>query len=231
MNTLTVGDLTFELRRSHRRRHSEIVVDRDGTLLLMAPSHVPLEALAEMAEERRLWVYRKLAQKDLLRTDPPEKEFVTGEGFLYLGRSYRLLLVDDQEQPLKLEQGRFKLRRSNAADGRRCFTRWYTERGQSWMKRRAALWVRRLDGAVNEVVVRDLGYRWGSCGKDGRLNFHWRTVLLPPDIIDYVIVHELAHLHEPNHTAEFWRRVERAMPDFGERKTWLALNGGEMTGV
>jgi predicted metal-dependent hydrolase len=66
------------------------------------------------------------------------------------------------------------------------------------------------------VTVQDLGYRWGSCGKGGRLYFHWRTILLPPRIVDYVVVHELVHLLEPHHTPEFWQRVERAMPDYAE---------------
>ena len=74
------------------------------------------------------------------------------------------------------------------------------------------------------VAVRDLGHRWGSCGKGGKLYFHWRSILLPPSIVEYIVVHELVHLHEPHHTPEFWTRVERAMPDFARRKQWLAEN-------
>lgn len=75
-------------------------------------------------------------------------------------------------------------------------------------------------------ISQDLGYRWGSCGKGGRLFFHFRTVLLPPPIIEYVVVHELVHLVEPHHNPAFWARVERAMPDFADRKQWLAEKGG-----
>ena len=75
-------------------------------------------------------------------------------------------------------------------------------------------------------MVRELGYRWGACGQDGTLNFHWRTVLLPPRIVEYIVAHELVHLHEAHHGAEFWRRLERAMPDDAARKKWLAENGG-----
>lgn len=67
---------------------------------------------------------------------------------------------------------------------------------------------------------------WGSCGKGGRLNFHWRSILLPPRIIEYVIVHELVHILEPNRTPAFWTRVERTMPDFAVRKQWLAEHAG-----
>ncbi len=72
------------------------------------------------------------------------------------------------------------------------------------------------------MIERDLGHRWGSCGKGGKLCFHWRSILLPSSIVEYIVVHELVHLHEPHHTPVFWTRVERAMPDFAKRKQWLA---------
>ena len=81
------------------------------------------------------------------------------------------------------------------------------------------------------VRVQDLGYRWGSCGKGGWLYFHWKTILLPARIVEYVVVHELAHLHEPHHTPAFWLRVERALPDFERRRAWLSERGMAVEGV
>ena len=75
------------------------------------------------------------------------------------------------------------------------------------------------------------GFRWGSCGKSGGLNFHWATILLPPSVVDYVIVHELVHLIEPNHTPEFWQQLGRALPDYEQRKNWLAEKGGAYTSL
>jgi predicted metal-dependent hydrolase len=83
----------------------------------------------------------------------------------------------------------------------------------------------RMEVAPAGVQVQDLGYRWGSCGKGDWLYFHWKTILLPPRIAEYVVVHEMAHLHEPHHTPEFWRRVERVLADFERRKEWLQLHG------
>ena len=81
------------------------------------------------------------------------------------------------------------------------------------------------------LKVQDLGYRWGSCGKGEMRYFHWKTILLPARIAEYVVVHELVHLHEPNHSAEFWRRLERAMPDYEECKQWLAEHGMDVEGL
>ena len=105
------------------------------------------------------------------------------------------------------------------------FIEWYRSRGQAWLQQRVARLAARLVVEPGEVIVRDLGFRWGSCGKEGDLYFHWRIACLPPRFIDYVVVHELAHLHEAHHNDDYWRRVARAMPDYGERKRWLAENG------
>jgi predicted metal-dependent hydrolase len=75
------------------------------------------------------------------------------------------------------------------------------------------------------VQVRELGYRWGSCGYKGDLYFHWQVAMLPRTMIEYLVVHELVHLIEPNHSNQFWDRVQRIVPDYIERKRWLAENG------
>lgn len=223
---LVVDELTFEVRRSARRKTVEITVDRGGDLIITSPSDVAEEALVDFVREKRFWLYTKLAEKELLQQPVGYKEFVTGEGFPYLGRSYRLLLVDEQDVPLKLEAGRFKLLRALADNGREHFIRWYTAHAAPWLRRRMDEWASRMGAAPSGLDVRDLGFRWGSCGQGGRVNFHWATIMLPPSVIDYVVVHELTHLFEPNHTPEFWRRLERTLPDFEQRKQWLAEHGG-----
>lgn len=224
---LVVDDLAFDVRRSARRRTLELTVDRSGQLLITSPPGVADEVLADFVREKRFWLYTKLAQKSALQRPVAEKEFVSGEGFAYLGRSHRLLLVDSQDVPLKLECGRFTMVRAEAMNGRQHFVRWYTERARTWLRQRIEGWSSRMGVHPASIEVRDLGFRWGSCGQAGGVNFHWATILLPPTIVDYVIVHELAHLIEPNHTPEFWLRVGRAIPDFEQRKVWLAEHGME----
>lgn len=231
MNLFQVDDLAFELRLSSRRKTMEITVDRGGELVLSAPHGTDADRLRAFVQEKRYWVYTKLAEKAQLQRTIPRKQFVDGEGFLYLGRSYRLKLVDHQDEPLKLTAGRFRLRRDCAEDGRIHFIRWYAERGQDWLAAKAAEHAGRLEVRSAGVKVQDLGYRWGSCGKGDLLYFHWKTVLLPRTIAEYVVVHELAHLHEPHHTPAFWRRIERAMPDYERRKQWLAAHGMQVEGL
>ena len=84
----------------------------------------------------------------------------------------------------------------------------------------------RMGVKPTEIRVQDLGFRWGSCGKSGSVNFHWATLLFPPPVIDYVIVHELAHLVEPDHSKKFWNLVAKTLPEYEQRKAWLAERGG-----
>lgn len=225
MPTLTLDDLRFEVAFSPRRKTIELSVERDGALFVRAPEGAATDRLEEFVRAKKGWVYRKVAEKEALRQATPIKEYVSGEGFPYLGRSYRLLLVDQQDQPLRLEAGRFRLLRTEARSGRSRFIAWYTAHARVWLRRRVAALAPRVGAEPAGVEVRDLGYRWGSCGRRGTLNFHWATILLPPGIVEYVVVHELVHLRERNHTPEFWQAVERAMPDYLRRKAWLAEKG------
>ena len=231
MIQLKVDDLEFEVRLSDRRKTLQVTVDRGGELVLSAPAGVDDTRMRDFVRTKRYWIYKKLAEKEQLQRPIPHKEYVDGEGFLYLGRSYRLKLVNDQEAPLKLINGRFRLRRDLAANGREQFIRWYSRRGREWLTIKVQEYSSRMEVTPAGVKVQDLGYRWGSCGKGNWLYFHWKTMLLPRSIAEYVVIHELAHLHSPHHTQDFWRRVERALPDYERRKQWLAAYGMDVEGI
>jgi predicted metal-dependent hydrolase len=227
MASLVIGDLQFEVRRSDLRQTLGLTVERDGRLVLTAPTHVVDERLERFAKSKRFWVYKKLAAKEALPPPMPPKHFVTGEGFPYLGRSHRLLLVPSLDVPVKLESGRFKMRRAEAVRGRAHMVEWYTAHALPWLQARVERHASRVRAAPSRVVVQDLGFRWGSCSKAAALYFHWQSILLPPRIVEYVVIHELVHLREPHHTPSFWKALERAMPDWEERRQWLATRGRE----
>ncbi|MBZ0116160.1 MAG: M48 family metallopeptidase [Sandaracinaceae bacterium] len=229
--SLTIDELTFELRRTKDRKTVQITVDRGGELILTAPERCPVRTMEDFVREKRFWIYTKLAEKEAFRAAVPKKQLVTGEGFPYLGRSYRLLIVKSQAEPLKLEHGRFKLRKADVAHGREHLIAWYVEHATPWLETRVERFARRVGAQPTSVTAQDLGYRWGSCGKGGKLFFHWRSILLPPRIVEYIVVHELVHLLEPHHTPAFWTRVERAMPDCAQRKQWLAEHAAFALGV
>ena len=231
MSTLTINDLRFDVRRSELRRTLEITVDRGGELILSAPTGVTEATLREFVQRKRMWVYQQLARQDALPRQAPIKAFVDGEGFAYLGRHYRLRLVPEADAAVMLVGGRFVMPKALARDGRQHLIRWYCERAKPWLWGKAQDYAARMEVNPAGLRVQNLGFRWGSCGKGDLLYFHWKTILLPAQIAEYVVVHEMAHLHEPHHTPEFWLRVERAMPDFERRKLWLGERGVEVEGL
>lgn len=224
---LVVGDLLFKVAPPRERTTIEIVVERDASLVLKAPPAVTIERATRFINAKRQWVYRKLVEKDALSGPPVVKQFVTGEGFAYLGRSYRLTLTPDGTG-VRLDRGRFHLPADQVDQGAEAMQRWYTEAGNRWLSKRIRPWAARLGEESVTVEVRDLGFRWGSARPtDGpqRINIHWATLQLPPTLIDYVLVHELAHLDELNHTPEFWSIVDRLMPGYETQRTAVAAVG------
>jgi predicted metal-dependent hydrolase len=230
-SSLQVDDLVFMVQRSARRRTMQITVERSGDLVLCAPPEVDEAVLRSFVMEKRFWIYTRLAEKDRLQRHVPHKEFVGGEGFSYLGRSHRLRLVEEQDVPLKLAGGRFCLRRDALPTAREHFIRWYSDCARRWLSVRVADYQSQMAVTPAGVRVQDLGYRWGSCGKGGWLYFHWKSILLPPRVAEYVVVHEMAHLHEAHHTPSFWLRVERALPEYARHRDWLAEHGIEVEGL
>ena len=227
---LVVGDLVLAVAPPSDRKTIEIVVERDASLVLKAPPTATIERAQQFVTAKRPWVYRKLAEKDALTGPPVVKQFVEGEGFAYLGRSYRLTLTPDAPaaEAVRLERGRFHLPASSAHEGATAMRHWYTQVGGEWLRRRVRPWASRLGEEAVEVAVQDLGYRWGSARPTGglqRINVHWATLQLPSSLIDYVLVHELAHLQEINHTPDFWSTVGRLMPTYEHHKARLATIG------
>jgi len=220
---LRVGDLDVTVSVSNRRKSVRLTVERDASVTAVVPPQVSRAELTKLVEAKRSWLYGKLAEKRELGGAAPEREFVSGEGFLYLGRSYRLRVVDSGE--VRLIRGRLELARGGGAKE---LVDWYRRVGARWLTRRIRPWTERMGVEPAGLRVRPLGYRWGSCSPEGQVNIHWATMQLPPSLIDYVLVHELAHLHRADHGAEFWRIVERALPGHEDHRERLRRTGNDL---
>jgi predicted metal-dependent hydrolase len=225
IETLRISELDFEVRRSERRRTLGLTVDRAGDLVVYAPTTVPSEEISRWVNGKLLWVHQKLAVKEEATAKLRSPEYVTGETFCYLGRTYRLKIVKVQDQPLKFNGTQFSLRSDARAEQH--FRRWYIATGANWLKRRVKTVSERTATKPKRVEVRDLGFRWGSCSKSGVLFFNWKLLQLPVRLTDYVIAHELTHLEQPLHDLAFWQALTRAMPDWEKRKDALANRAAE----
>lgn len=230
MKTINCGELSFELRESNRRRTVEITIEPDGQLILSTPPKVPLEQLEKIINQRRFWIYSKLLKKQSIKQPPTEEQsYLPGQGFYYLGRSYRLKLVETAQTPLRLYQGRFELLTQYQHQGRELFIKWYRSHIQQYLESITPSLINRIGKQPKSIQIRELGNRWGSCNSKDDIYFHWRIAMLPHKMIEYIVVHEMVHIVQPNHNRNFWDRVERILPDWEERKEWLAKNGAVFT--
>lgn len=227
---IDVDELSFEVRRSSRRKNISIVVDRGGQLVIAAPEACPQEKLLSAIQSKKQWIYTKLIDKEKqLAPIPPMKEYVSGEGFYYLGKSYRLHIIEPDPNRartpvFRFYRGQFQLRSDERTRGRDHFVDWYTNRCSAWLETHLPAYSKRLSVELPRLSVMNLGYRWGSCSPK-QVNFHWRCIMLPAHILEYVVIHELAHIPHPDHSKDFWMAIERVIPDWQDRKIWLAENG------
>ena len=233
MTPRRVGDIEYELVTGTQRRTTDIVIERDGRVVVRPPAHYTPEQVDAVVESKRLWIYRNLAEWKDLNAAAVAREWVNGETFLYLGGAYRLALVSGQDRPLKLKNGRFCLSREVIERGgteaaRKAFEQFYADKGQQRFHDRVALFAPKVGVKVLEVKVRDMGYRWASCGRNGVLNFHWKCMMAPAAVLNYIIVHELAHVIYRNHQDAFWNEVEKIMPEYREHHAWLQNHGANM---
>lgn len=217
--------IEYQIKRSSRRKMLEIIVDRDGSVQVQAPVTSTDNEIATLVQAKRIWIYKALAEWRDLNAAQTEREYVNGQSFLYLGSHYRLQIVDDAPVALALKNGYFLLHRDKLSDARNLFKTFYRQKGQERIPDRMRRYQAMLGVEVPGIRVMELGHRWGSCSADGTLNFHWRAMLLPLKVLDYIIVHELAHRLESTHSRHFWDLVERALPDYERAVGWLRQHG------
>lgn len=225
--TLHIDSLSFEIRRSDRRRTFELTIERDGSLRVHSPSTAEKDEVEKWVRSKTLWTHRKLLLRSSFMPGRPEPEFVSGESFSFLGRWYRLRLINHQQSPLRLESETFFLRRADRGKAERHFKEWYRQNGLSWLTQRIHLYAPRVGVVPKEIRLRDLGYRWASCTRRMAILFNWRILQLPARLADYVIVHELTHLKESHHGPRFWRTLELALPDWKVRQQELKKRANE----
>jgi hypothetical protein len=233
MQTRQVKDIQYRLLPGAERRTTDIVIERDGVITVRPPRHMAPEQGDATVLSKRMWIYRNLAEWRDLNASGVVREWVNGETFLYLGSSYQLQLVAEQDEPLKLKDGRFLLQRSLVERGgsvaaRAAFEQFYAAKGLERLQRRVAHFAPRVGVTPGAVLVKDIGFRWAACQPSGDLHFHWKCLMAPLTVIDYIVVHELCHLHQRDHSDAFWNEVDKVLPDHRERKEWLRVRGATL---
>lgn len=202
------------------RKTLSIIVERDRSLLVRAPKGMSSQEIQKRVDEKKLWIYEKTRHPQKYPPVPVKKEFVTGETVLYLGRNYHLEITEDDFDGVRFDS-RFYVSRHQKARAGEIFQDWYMQRAQEKLLPRIRRFAESMGVDYNRLLISDLKYRWASCTPKNNLNFNWRIIKAPMYVIDYLIVHELTHLLEPNHTARFWNIIAVQVPEYEKPKAWL----------
>ena len=207
--------------RSHRRTIA-LEITPAATLIVRAPLRVPSEYIEEIIRQKHSWIVRKF---DEMKQRPLSSghEYAEGEIFLFLGREYPLHILQDSNMTIE-RSDKLYISRTLLPDIKNHIKRWYREEAQKEIQARC-MWFSLKTGHVPTMIkVTDARQRWGSCTHKGGLNFSWRLIQAPPDIVDYVVVHELVHIGQPDHSRKFWNKVQEILPDYKRRRKWLREN-------
>ena len=218
---------TYKVKRSNRKTIS-ILVERDGSVTIRAPKNMPDDDIKEVVKAKEYLIYKHLAEWEQLNSSKVDREFVNGQSYLYLGRNYRLRFIDKQDVPLKLKNGFFLLKKSEAENAEKHFINFYKEKGLPRISEIVESYQKKMGVSPNQVKVMELQNRWGSCSKNKNLNFHWKCVMAPLRTLEYIVVHELAHLIHMNHSSEFWNEVDKVFPQHQKEVEWLKRHGASM---
>lgn len=220
-------DIGYRLVRS-RRKTASIYIERDGSISVLVPKEVSDKDVEKLLESKRGWIYRGIAEWQDLNSSRVQREFVSGEGFLYLGKSYRLQIVSEQQVDLILKDGYFWMRQDCVPKAKQTFQAFYREKGIEKIGQRIIPLQKQLHVEPTDIHMQDIKNRWASCSPNGRINFHWKCLMAPLSVLDYIIAHELVHLIHPNHSEAFWNELDKLLPDYRERQKWLSVHGAGM---
>ncbi|MEH6995884.1 SprT family zinc-dependent metalloprotease [Neobacillus drentensis] len=202
---------------------------------LGVPEGLDSRKLEKILHKKAPWILKKKSELDEIITPPQPREFVSGEKFSYLGRHYRLKVNknDNINKPtLTFNQGRFIAEIPvNFSDEEsrlgltRLFKNWYITQGNKKIADRLKLHCPKMELEPSKVVFKEQKKRWGTCTKEGAIYLNWRIMMAPMSIVDYVLVHELAHIKFPDHSSHYWNYLRSILPDYERRKDWLRING------
>lgn len=221
------------VRSAQRKRTIALQLAPDGRVTLRAPLGAKPARLKEVLRTKAAWLERRLsgAWGEIPPPNPP-REFVAGETFHFLGRQHRLRLSTGAAvNSVQLEGEFLHLTSRNKrplprAEIRARLKTWFIQQAQEFLPKRVERWTPKVAPRRElRVLIANQSRRWASCGKDGVLRFNWRLMGMPVSLIDYVVVHELCHLRNPDHSTAFWRKLAEIMPDRAARERQLYVWG------
>lgn len=219
---------SYQIVRSKKRRKTiSLHIKEDGKIVVYAPYQTLKREIEQFVEKNRSWVSRKLLERENSIREA-KGALLPGEKLLYLGELYPLEIEDNNNKgyPIKLSFSKFILNKKYIEEAKDLMIQWYKKEAKEKLAERIEYYSNALQLFPQGMKITGAKHRWGSCSGDNRLSFSWRLVMTPLSIIDYILIHELVHIKEKNHSKRFWSHLESILPDYRERRRWLKKHEG-----
>ena len=220
MNSIKIDQLI----RSHRKTIG-LQITNDARLIVRAPFYASEDYIYKLLGKKEAWIRSKLDYFKERQNKVLARRFEPGEEFLFLGQAYPLVVVENLPKAVVLD-GSLMIAAVALGNARDHLENWYRAHALAYISEKTQYYAQLAGGLRYESVrINGATTRWGSCGYTNGLNFTWRLIMAPERVVDYVIIHELMHLKQKNHSRKFWAEVGLMRPDYKEDERWLRKNG------
>ncbi len=235
MDYLQIGNtkVEYNLITSDRKKTIELVIDFNKGFTVKAPKGMTKEEIIKNLHRKEKWIIINLDRMSDILKNETNKEFVSGEKFLLRGRRYPLKVSKSKKELPSLEftKSRFKAIVPSQLNEiqyhsmiRPLFIKLYKDRAEKLINERVKKYLKYFDVEPKNIILTELKDKWGSCSKKNQIRYNWRIILANTSIIDYVVVHELSHMIQKNHSDKYWKDLKRILPNYEKQKEWLRTN-------
>jgi len=224
--------ITYTVKRSDRAKNLRLQVAAETGLEVIAPKKFDLGDLKDILRNKQNWILDKLDHFARMVENRLTQQ-QDNRRVLYRGREFEveIIVAPGAARTVEVEEGKLVVIMPEGAEGEAgaVLERWFRAMARLLIHQRLRVVNDRLNLSFNRVFIKGQKTRWGSCSQQGNLNFNWRLVMAPLPVLDYVVVHELMHLIEPNHSKRFWALVEGECPNYKVHRAWLRNNSAKLS--
>lgn len=229
--SLNNQSVNYRLKQSMRIRGIRLEIRHETGLTVIVPRHYNMGQVHDILEKKSGWILRHMPVHKPLQMPLFNKEVDHGEKISYMGKNVELIILNNGNKTGSVELQDHHIyiyqtaRRESIA---KILEKWYRNQADQVFTQKAAIYKEHMGLRYNKILIRGQKTRWGSCSPSGTVSLNWKLLLAPEPVIDYVIIHELAHLKHMNHSRRFWEFVEVYCPDWKKYRKWLALHEDDL---
>ena len=214
--------LNVKIIKSWKRTSISVKVDESAQIIVKAPKWVLNNKINSILNENRQWIEKriKLVKKNKIN----KKRFNNKEEHLYLGIKYKLYIIKNQEIPFYFKNG-FYLLEKNKKKAKTYFEEWYKKQALEIISEKVKYYSQKYNIKYKSIKLSNAKTKWGSCTNRQRLRFSWQIIMAPEDVINYLIIHEITHIQESNHSKKYLEKIKEKEPNYKKYEKWLRKNG------